>query len=53
MEQNKNYIREEELEIDLIELFFVLLSKWHLLFLTGLLCALIGLLSSMFFMSEK
>lgn len=53
MEQNKNYIREEELEIDLIELFFVLLSKWHLLFLTGLLCAMIGLLSSMFLMSEK
>lgn len=53
MEQNAKYVYEEEVEIDLKELFFVLLAKWYLIFLTGLLCALIGLLLSMHIMPEK
>lgn len=53
MEQKVNYVYDDEMEIDLKELFFVLLSKWHLIFLTGILCALIGLLSAMFFIPEK
>lgn len=35
MEQKVNYVYDDEMEIDLKELFFVLLSKWHLIFLTG------------------
>lgn len=53
MEQNVNYVHDDEIEIDLKELFFVLLSKCHLIFLSGLLCALIGLLTAMFMMPEK
>lgn len=53
MEQNTNYVYEDELEIDLKELFFALLNKWHLICLSAFLCALIGLLSAMFFMDEK
>ena len=53
MEQNVNYVHEDEMEIDLKELFFVLLSKWHLIILSGLMCALIGLLAAMFVMPEK
>lgn len=53
MEQNVNYVHEDEMEIDLKEIFFILLNKWHLIILSGLLCALIGLLSAMFMMPEK
>lgn len=53
MEQNVNYVHENEMEIDLKELFFILLNKWHLIFLSGLMCALIGLLAAMFLMPEK
>ena len=53
MRENINYLHEEEMEIDLRELFFVLLSKWHMIFLSGLMCALIGLLAAMFLMPEK
>lgn len=53
MEQNVNYAHDAEMEIDLKELFFVLLNKWHLIFLSGFLCALIGLLTAMFVMPEK
>ena len=41
MEQNTNYVYEDEMEIDLKELFFALLNKWQLIVLSGLLCALI------------
>ena len=53
MEQNTNYVYEDEMEIDLKELFFVLLNKWQLIVLSGLLCALIGLSAAMFVMPEK
>lgn len=53
MEQNQTYIYEDEMEIDLKELFFVLLNKWYLIALSGLLCALIGLVSAMFLIPEK
>ena len=53
MEQNVSYVHESEMEIDLRELFFVLLDKWHLIFLSGLMCALIGLLAAMFLIPEK
>lgn len=53
MIKNVNYVREEEMEIDLKEILFILLNKWHLIFLSGLMCALIGLLAAMFLMPEK
>lgn len=53
MEQNTNYVYEDEMEIDLKELFFALLNKWHLIVLSGLLCALIGLAAAMFVIPEK
>ena len=53
MEQNTNYVYEDEMEIDLKELFFVLLNKWHLIALSGILCAFIGLAAAMFFIPEK
>lgn len=53
MRENINYLHEEDMEIDLRELFFVLLSKWHMIFLSGLMCALIGLLAAMFLVPEK
>ena len=53
MEQNKNYAYEDEMEIDLKELFFVLLNKWHMIALTAFLCALIGLSAAKFLMPEK
>lgn len=53
MEQNANYMYEDEMEIDLKELFFVLLNKWHLIVISGLLCALLGLAAAMFLIPEK
>ena len=53
MEQNANYVYEDEMEIDLKELFFALLNKWHLIVLSGFLCALIGLAAAMFVIPEK
>ena len=53
MEQNTNYVYEDEMEIDLKELFFALLNKWHLIVLSGFLCALIGLSAAMFVIPEK
>ena len=53
MEQNTNYVYEDEMEIDLKELFFVLLNKWHMILLSALLCALIGLSAAMFLIPEK
>ena len=53
MERNTNYVYEDEMEIDLKELFFVLLSKWHMILLSALLCALIGLSAAMFLIPEK
>ena len=53
MEQNTNYVYEDEMEIDLKELFFALLNKWHLIVLSGFLCALIGLAAAMFVIPEK
>ena len=53
MEQNVNYVYEDEMEIDLREIFFTLLNKWHIIFLSGVLCALLGLLAAMFLMPEK
>lgn len=53
MEQNVNYVHEDEMEIDLREILFILLNKWHLIFLSGLTCALIGLLAAMFLLPEK
>lgn len=53
MEQKQAYLYEEEIEIDLKEVFFVLLNKWHLIFLTGLLCALLGLGCAKFVIPEK
>lgn len=53
MEQNINYVYEDEMEIDLKELFFALLNKWYLICVSGVLCALIGLLAAMFLIPEK
>ena len=53
MEENKKYGYEDEIEIDLKELFFALLNKWYLIFLAGLLCGLIGLVGTMFLIPEK
>ena len=53
MEQNTNYVYEDEMEIDLKELFFALLNKWYLICVSGVLCALIGLLAAMFLIPEK
>lgn len=53
MEQKQTYLYEEEIEIDVKELFLVLLNKWHIIVLTGLLCALIGLVCAMFLIPEK
>lgn len=53
MEQKQTYLYEEEIEIDLKELFLVLLNKWHLILSSGLLCALIGLVCAMFVIPEK
>lgn len=53
MEQNQTYIYEDEMEIDLKELFFALLNKWYMIVLSGLLCALIGLTCAMFLIPEK
>lgn len=53
MEQNQTYIYEDEIEIDLKELFFALLNKWYLIALSGLLCALVGMVSAMFLIPEK
>lgn len=53
MEHNINYVQEDEMEVDLKEILFILLNKWHLIFLSGLMCALIGLLAAMFLVPEK
>ncbi len=53
MEQKQTYLYEEEIEIDVKELFLVLLNKWHLILFSGLLCALIGLVCAMFIIPEK
>ena len=53
MEQKANYVYEDEMEIDLKELFFALLNKWQLIVLSGFLCALIGLAAAMFVIPEK
>ena len=53
MVKNINYVHEEEMDIDLKEILFILLNKWHVIFLSGLMCALIGLLAAMFLMPEK
>ena len=53
MEQNTNYVNEDEIEIDLGELFFALLNKWYLIALSGMACALICLLMTMFLIPEK
>lgn len=53
MEQNTNYVYEDEMEIDLKELFFALLNKWYLICVSGVLCALIGLLAAIFLIPEK
>lgn len=53
MEKNQSYVYEDEMEIDLKDLFFVLLNQWYLFILSGLLCAVIGLVISMFFIPEK
>jgi len=53
MDQNQTYIYEDEIEVDLKELFFVLLSKWHLIALSGFLCALIAMTTAMFLIPEK
>lgn len=52
MEQNQSYY-EDEMEIDLKELFFALLNKWYLIGLSVFLCAVLGLLSAMFLIPEK
>lgn len=53
MEQNRSYACGDEMEIDLLELFFALLNKWYLIILSGLMCALIGLTAAMYVMPEK
>jgi len=53
MDQNQNYVYEDEIEIDLKELFFVLLNKWYLILLSGILCGLVGLTVSRFLIPEK
>ena len=52
MEQNQSYY-EDEMEIDLKELFFALLNKWYLIGLSVFLCAVLGLLSAMFLIPKK
>lgn len=52
MEQNQSYY-EDEMEIDLKELFFALSQKWYLIGLSVFLCAVLGLLSAMFLIPEK
>lgn len=51
MEQNKTYNQEDE--IDLLELFMALLNKWYLIAVSGLVCALTGMLFTMFLIPEK
>lgn len=53
MEQNQTYRYEDEMEIDLKELFFVLLGKWYIIALSCILCALIGLTYAKFLIPEK
>ncbi len=52
MEQNETYRYEDEMEIDLKELFFALLGKWYIIALSCILCALIGLTYGTFFVPE-
>lgn len=52
MEQNQSYY-EDEMEIDLKELFFALSQKWYLISLSVFFCAVLGLLSAMFLIPEK
>lgn len=53
MNQNPVYKYEEEVEIDLKELFYVLLRKWHLIFLTTLLTALLAMGYARFFIPKS
>lgn len=46
MQQNINNKQQEE--IDLLELFMALLSKWYLIAVSGLVCALAAMLITMF-----
>lgn len=53
MEQKTNMMNQEEDVIDLLELFYVLMTKLHLIILSGLVCALIGLLCTMYLIPAK
>lgn len=48
--QNTTATTEEK--IDLIELLYALLNRWYIILLTGFLCAMIGLLYTMFTVPE-
>lgn len=48
MEQNTTYNQEDE--IDLLEIFMALLGRWYLIIASGLVCALVALLFTMFLM---
>ena len=51
MEHNTNFTNEDE--IDLLELLMALLNKWYLIAVAGLVCALAGMLFTMFLIPEK
>lgn len=52
MNQNQTY-ENDELEIDLKELFFVLLDKWYVILLSGLALALAAMCYAKFLIPEK
>lgn len=52
MEENKRRFYEDEMEIDLKELFFALINKWYIIVLVTVLCGLLGFLYVRFFVPE-
>lgn len=50
--ENNNFAYDQEMEIDLKELFFALLKKWKVIIASAIFCALLGMCASMFLMAD-
>lgn len=53
MENSRNYLEGDGMEVDLREMFFLLLDKWKLILMSGLLLALLSLSYSKFMVPER
>lgn len=53
MEKNTYYLNDDEMEINLGEIFYALLHKWYIIALSGMVCALVVFQVTMFWIPEK